>query len=151
MPDRHLPLSDPLAILTKYQQDPNTVNKTRAKLPARAIAVLANKVGVHTTAERVAQHGLYKAAHALKVAADFVKPAAKAAQYIAEGGAVSMGMALPGTSDAVLKAAKIAATGFVDRLVTRAEARQEQRAAMAVPPKSQQRARTGPQLAFDLI
>lgn len=76
-----------MATLTKCQQDPTTVN-TKAAVPA-------NKVGINTTAERVQQHRLYQAAHAVKVAADLFKPAAKAAQYIAEGGAVSMGMALP--------------------------------------------------------
>lgn len=140
-----------MATLTKYQQDPTTVDKPKAALPARAIAVLANKFGINTTAERVQQHGLYKAAHALKVGADFFKPAVKAAQYIAEGGAVSLGMAVPGASDVVLKAAKVAATGFLENRVAKAEARREQRAAMAQAPKSQERTRGTYMLVPDMI
>ncbi|MGA4539821.1 hypothetical protein ACPA54_07480 [Uniformispora flossi] len=141
-----------MASQKSYVPDPNKAEK--ATLPTRAIAVLANKVGINTTAERLQNHKLYnklyKAAHAVKVAADFFKPAVKAAQYIAEGGAVSLGMAVPGASDVVLKAAKVAATGFLENRVSKAEARQEQRAAMAQAPKSRERAR-GTHLVPDFI
>lgn len=129
-----------MATQKTYKQDPETADKPKAALPARAIAVLANKVGINITPERVQKHDLYRAAHAVKVAADWFKPAVKAAAYIAEGGAVSLGMAVPGTSDALLKVAKVAATGLLDHVVTKAEERREQRAAMAQQPKSQERA-----------